>query len=267
MNAQINHCIAVDTRGCGKWIIVRHSPARRQASAVHGVWRLLPVAWRRPAGARGINVCPPGFRFFTARARSPVTTHTLTLTEEAAMAAFPPITHVAVTVTDLDRSTRWYGELLAAEPVLDEDEQAGGFHHAVFALGGGSYSACIPTPRPQVTPSTSTAPALIMLPSPAATAMSCGHGLRAWTSLASGTAESRTPTTALVSPSATQTESPSSSSRRPPDPRPPSPRLTMWCAIGRSPGDRDHPGVPVRDSRRPRKIMSRCLVDHGLARP
>jgi glyoxylase I family protein len=42
-----------------------------------------------------------------------------------------------VTVTDLERSTRWYGELLAAEPVLDEDEQAEGFHHTVFALGGG----------------------------------------------------------------------------------------------------------------------------------
>jgi glyoxylase I family protein len=50
---------------------------------------------------------------------------------------FPPIGHVAVTVTDLERSTRWYSELLAAEPVLDEDEQAGGFHHTVFALSGG----------------------------------------------------------------------------------------------------------------------------------
>jgi catechol 2,3-dioxygenase-like lactoylglutathione lyase family enzyme len=47
------------------------------------------------------------------------------------------MTHVAVTVTDLDRSTRWYGELFGAEPVLDEDETTGGFHHTVFALGGG----------------------------------------------------------------------------------------------------------------------------------
>ena len=53
------------------------------------------------------------------------------------MPEFPPIAHVAVTVTDLKRSTRWYGELFAAEPVLDEDEQIGGFHHTVFALGGG----------------------------------------------------------------------------------------------------------------------------------
>jgi glyoxylase I family protein len=37
------------------------------------------------------------------------------------MAEFPPITHVAVTVTDLDRSTRWYSELLGAGPVLDEE--------------------------------------------------------------------------------------------------------------------------------------------------
>ena len=53
------------------------------------------------------------------------------------MPEFPPIAHVAVTVTDLGRSTRWYSQLLAAEPVLDEDEQAGGFHHTVFAIGGG----------------------------------------------------------------------------------------------------------------------------------
>jgi catechol 2,3-dioxygenase-like lactoylglutathione lyase family enzyme len=53
------------------------------------------------------------------------------------MLMFPAITHVAVTVTDLDRSTRWYSRLLGAEPVLDEDETTGGFHHTVFALEGG----------------------------------------------------------------------------------------------------------------------------------
>ncbi len=52
------------------------------------------------------------------------------------MPEFPPIAHVAVTVTDLERSTRWYSGLLATGPVLDEDEQAGGFHHTVFAHGG-----------------------------------------------------------------------------------------------------------------------------------
>ena len=50
---------------------------------------------------------------------------------------FPPFAHVAVTVTDLERSTRWYTELLGAEPVLDEDEPIGGFHHTVFALEAG----------------------------------------------------------------------------------------------------------------------------------
>ena len=121
------------------------------------------------------------------------------------MAAFPPITHVAVTVTDLKRSTRWYGELLGAEPVLDEDEQAGGFITPCSRSAAGSFLACIPTPRAPVAPSTSTAPALIMLRSRAAAATSCRHGRRAWTSLASRTAESRTPTTALESRSAIQT--------------------------------------------------------------
>jgi catechol-2,3-dioxygenase len=50
---------------------------------------------------------------------------------------FPSIAHVAVTVTDLDRSTRWYATLFDSEPVLDEDETAGGFHHTVFVLDGG----------------------------------------------------------------------------------------------------------------------------------
>ncbi|HVH93807.1 MAG: VOC family protein [Nocardioidaceae bacterium] len=53
------------------------------------------------------------------------------------MAEFPSIAHIAVTVTDLDRSKRWYATLFDAEPVLDEDETAGGFHHTVFLLEGG----------------------------------------------------------------------------------------------------------------------------------
>ena len=51
--------------------------------------------------------------------------------------AFPGIQHVAVTVSDLERSTRWYAALFDAEPVLDEDEEGGRFHHTVFALDGG----------------------------------------------------------------------------------------------------------------------------------
>ena len=45
--------------------------------------------------------------------------------------------HIAVTVTDLERSTRWYSELFSAAPVLDEDEEIGGFHHTVFLLDRG----------------------------------------------------------------------------------------------------------------------------------
>lgn len=50
---------------------------------------------------------------------------------------FPALAHVAVTVTDLAASTAWYTRLLGADPVLDEDEERGGFHHTVFALDGG----------------------------------------------------------------------------------------------------------------------------------
>lgn len=53
------------------------------------------------------------------------------------MPEFPGLTHAAVTVSDLERSTRWYATLLGSEPVLDEDETTGGFHHTVFAIGGG----------------------------------------------------------------------------------------------------------------------------------
>ena len=52
------------------------------------------------------------------------------------MAEFPGIGHVAVTVTDLDRSREWYTRLFGSEPALDED--TGDFYHAVYALGGGT---------------------------------------------------------------------------------------------------------------------------------
>ena len=51
--------------------------------------------------------------------------------------AFPALQHVAITVTDLERSTAWYTRLFGAVPVLDEDEESGTFHHTVFALDGG----------------------------------------------------------------------------------------------------------------------------------
>ncbi len=51
--------------------------------------------------------------------------------------AFPGLQHVAITVSDLERSTQWYSRLFGADPVLDEDEEGGQFHHTVFALDGG----------------------------------------------------------------------------------------------------------------------------------
>jgi catechol-2,3-dioxygenase len=50
------------------------------------------------------------------------------------MPAFPPVAHVAVTVTDLGRSRPWYQKLFGTDPVLDED--TGSFHHVVWLLGG-----------------------------------------------------------------------------------------------------------------------------------
>jgi glyoxylase I family protein len=49
------------------------------------------------------------------------------------MAAFPTITHVALTVSDLGRSVPWYQRLFDAAPVLDED--TGPFRHVVWSIG------------------------------------------------------------------------------------------------------------------------------------
>jgi catechol-2,3-dioxygenase len=48
--------------------------------------------------------------------------------------ALGPITHVALTVRDIDVSAPWYAELIGSPPVLDED--TGPFRHVVFAVGG-----------------------------------------------------------------------------------------------------------------------------------
>ena len=45
-----------------------------------------------------------------------------------------PITHIALTVRDIDASVPWYTALIGSAPVLDED--TGPFRHAVFAVGG-----------------------------------------------------------------------------------------------------------------------------------
>lgn len=49
------------------------------------------------------------------------------------MPAFPPVSHVAVTVSDRARSQKWYATLFDADPALDEN--TGDFHHVVWALG------------------------------------------------------------------------------------------------------------------------------------
>ena len=53
------------------------------------------------------------------------------------MPEFPAISHAALTVSDLTRSTEWYTALIGSEPVLDEDEAKGKYHHTVWALPGG----------------------------------------------------------------------------------------------------------------------------------
>jgi glyoxylase I family protein len=52
------------------------------------------------------------------------------------MADFPPLGHVAITVTSCDTSAPWYEALFGAAPVMDED--TGPFRHVVWALPGGS---------------------------------------------------------------------------------------------------------------------------------
>lgn len=46
----------------------------------------------------------------------------------------PDISHVAITVSDLDASAAWYTKVLAVEPLVDED--TGPFRHVVYQLGG-----------------------------------------------------------------------------------------------------------------------------------
>jgi glyoxylase I family protein len=53
------------------------------------------------------------------------------------MPDFPTIAHIAVTVTDLDRSTQWYTALIGSDPVLDEDEAKGNYHHNVWLAPSG----------------------------------------------------------------------------------------------------------------------------------
>ena len=52
----------------------------------------------------------------------------------AAPVKMPDITHVALTVSDLEASAAWYTKVFGCEPVLDED--TGPFRHIVYSLGG-----------------------------------------------------------------------------------------------------------------------------------
>jgi catechol 2,3-dioxygenase-like lactoylglutathione lyase family enzyme len=61
--------------------------------------------------------------------------------------AFPGLTHVAVTVSDLGRSRPWYERLFDAKAVLDED--TGLFHHVVWALDGGTLFGIHQHPNPE----------------------------------------------------------------------------------------------------------------------
>jgi glyoxylase I family protein len=65
------------------------------------------------------------------------------------MPEFPAITHVALTVSDLDRSAPWYTALFETEPVIDED--TGPFRHVVWALGGGTLVGLHQFPNPSST--------------------------------------------------------------------------------------------------------------------
>lgn len=55
------------------------------------------------------------------------------------MADFPGITHVALTVSDLDRSAAWYAALFGAKPDKLDDGEA--YRAAVWVLGGGTVVA------------------------------------------------------------------------------------------------------------------------------
>jgi len=50
------------------------------------------------------------------------------------MPAFPAITHVALTVTSLERSVPWYRALFGSDPILDED--TGAFRRVAWLTGG-----------------------------------------------------------------------------------------------------------------------------------
>ncbi len=53
------------------------------------------------------------------------------------MTTFPALSHIALTVRDLEISVPWYSALFDAAPVIDEDTDPD-MHHTVFVLGNGT---------------------------------------------------------------------------------------------------------------------------------
>ncbi|HTO01432.1 MAG TPA: VOC family protein [Microthrixaceae bacterium] len=53
------------------------------------------------------------------------------------MSTLPPLTHVALTVRDLNVSAPFYETLFDAKPVIDEDTDPD-LHHTVYQLAGGT---------------------------------------------------------------------------------------------------------------------------------
>lgn len=74
------------------------------------------------------------------------------------MAEFPGITHVALTVTDLERSASWYERLLGVGPALDED--TGAYYHKAYPIAGGMLLGLHTHPDPDDGAFTPTRPGL-----------------------------------------------------------------------------------------------------------
>ena len=65
------------------------------------------------------------------------------------MPDFPAVTHVALTVSSIERSGPWYEALFSSPPVIDED--TGPFRHVVWLLGGGTLVGLHEFPNPSST--------------------------------------------------------------------------------------------------------------------
>ena len=134
-------------------------------------------------------------------------------TRKESFVTFPSISHVALTVTDLEASAAWYERLLCVCPVLNED--AGPFWHTVYPLAGGTLLGLHRHRGPAApTGSIPCGPGSTMSRSPAPTATNSRPGRPVSTSSASATAASSTRPTDPACRSRTPTATPLSSSRR-----------------------------------------------------